>query len=136
MGMRVSPGGNRAQSGEGSGGFFKRIQSLWKDSPESRDGITEEPSEIRFRTWVMAIAMLAGPPLLFLFYAKVMFPGLTVPEALDFAQLGRNLSEGRGFVTFFVRPLALHGTNPMLQQDTIHGPLYPFLLALAFAIGG
>ena len=35
----------------------------------------------------------------------MMFPGLINGDALDFAQLGRNMSAGRGFVTFILRPL-------------------------------
>ncbi|HLK56018.1 MAG TPA: glycosyltransferase family 39 protein [Chthonomonadaceae bacterium] len=117
--------------------FRRIIQSLWRDDAADRDGITEEPSEIRFRTWVLAIAMLAGPPLLFIMYSKGMFPGLTNRDALDFAQLGHNISQGRGFSTYILRPLALtHGDNPMMQPDVVHSPLYPFLLALAFAIAG
>ena len=79
--------------------------------------------------------MLVGPLLLLLVYYKTMFPGLTNADAMDYAQLGRNLSSGRGFVTSILRPLALtHGNNPLAQPDITHGPLYPLLLALAFGV--
>ena len=66
-----------------------------------------------------------------------MFPGLTNADSLDFAQLGRNLSEGRGFTTYVLRPLSLQpNSNPLMQPDTTHGPLYPFVLALAFGVLG
>src|SRR5262249_41665743 len=56
---------------------------------------------------------------------------------IDFAQLGRNLSSGHGFSTYFLRPLALtHGNNPLRQPDLVHGPLYPLVLAIAFGILG
>src|SRR5262245_11166229 len=84
----------------------------------------------------LALTLLAGALLLFLYY-HAQFPGLKNPDALDFAQLGRNLSAGRGFVTSILRPLALtHGGNALAQPDVTHGPLYPFLLALAFGAFG
>jgi 4-amino-4-deoxy-L-arabinose transferase-like glycosyltransferase len=107
-------------------------------SKNAKNGNSEaEPSEVRFRTWALVIAMLIGPPLLLFIYDKTMFPGLTNPDALDFAQVGRNLSEGRGFVTNFIRPIALTpGANPLALPDGWHGPLYPFLLALSFGLLG
>jgi len=116
---------------------FKRIQSLWKTATPT-SGITEDASEALFRKWVVAIAMLIVPPLLLFIYYKLMFRGLMNPDAMDFAQLGRNLSSGHGFSTLILRPLALppgsHGLNALAQPDVTHGPLYPFLLALAFGM--
>jgi hypothetical protein len=64
-----------------------------------------------------------------------MFHGLVNRDALDFAQLGRNLSQGRGLVTYIIRPLAITGKGTLFNQpDTVHGPLYPFLLSLAFGV--
>ena len=116
---------------------LKRIQSLWKENETERGRSVEDPSEARFRVWVLVVAMLAAPPLLFMLYYKTMFPGLTNLEALDFAQLGRNLSAGHGFITYVLRPLALtHGAHPFGEPDTTHGPLFPFILALAFGLKG
>src|SRR5690349_21703974 len=36
------------------------------------------------------------------------FHNLSTQEAMDAAQLARNLSEGRGYTTLFVRPLSLY----------------------------
>jgi 4-amino-4-deoxy-L-arabinose transferase-like glycosyltransferase len=74
--------------------------------------------------------------LLGLFYL-LRYPGLTHGDALDFAQLGRNLLSGRGFVTFILRPLALsHGDDVFHQPELTHGPLYPILLALSMGALG
>lgn len=101
------------------------------------DGLTAEPAEVRLRTWLITIFLVVGPPVLLWLYCKAMFPGLTNTDALDFAQLGRNLSAGRGFVTYVIRPLATtFGDNALKQPDVLHGPLYPFILALAFGVGG
>jgi 4-amino-4-deoxy-L-arabinose transferase-like glycosyltransferase len=95
------------------------------------------PAPAGLPTVLLTLAMLAAPPLLLFAYFQVMFSGLTHFEALDFAQLGRNLSSGRGFSTLVLRPLALeHGSNPLYQPETVHGPLYPLLLALAIGAAG
>lgn len=117
--------------------IWKKLQLLWKDTENQGDPSLAEPSEARFRTLVLAIAVLVGPPLLLLFYYKMMFPGLNNVDALDFAQLGRNMSSGRGFVTYVIRPLAAtHGGNALGQPDVVHSPLYPFILALSFSALG
>jgi len=101
------------------------------------DGVTAEPSEVRFRKWVLTLALILVPIGLLYVHYRLMFPGLTNPDALDFAQVGRNLHEGRGFVTYVLRPLALtHGSDALRQPDLVHGPLYPFLLAMAFGALG
>ena len=96
-----------------------------------------EPSEAFFRALLMPIGMVALPLILAILYARATTAGLSRVDAIDFAQLGRNLSEGRGFVTYFLRPLALtHGFNPVHQPELMHGPLFPFVLALFFGARG
>ncbi len=117
--------------------IFRKLSLLWQDSNTGRSDGLAEPSEARFRFWALLILMLVGPPLVLGIYFGAMFPGLTNPDALDFAQIGRNLSSGRGFSTFILRPLALvHGADPLAQPDLTHGPLFPFLLSLAFGVLG
>lgn len=85
----------------------------------------------------MMLALILVPIALLYVHYRLMFPGLTNPDALDYAQVGRNLHEGRGFVTYVLRPLALtHGSDALRQPDLVHGPLYPFLLAMAFGALG
>ena len=63
----------------------------------------------------------------------------TSPEAMDAAQLARNIAEGRGYTTQFIRPLSL---DILRQQgavsddrlnsefpDITNPPVYPLLLA-------
>jgi hypothetical protein len=68
---------------------------------------------------------------------------LDSPEAMDMAQLGRNLAEGRGFTTWNIRPLSIAlqartmtnaGKSPfqLLQRphaDISNPPVYPVVLA-------
>lgn len=59
-------------------------------------------------------------------------------EAMDFAQLGRNISEGKGFETQYVRPFSLYlvhrhkGEDARLREgphpDLAHPPVYPLVL--------
>lgn len=74
--------------------------------------------------------------LLMLFAVKHLFGGdLTNADAMDYAQIARNLATGRGFCTSILRPLALTGfVSPAngVVPDLSHAPLYPYVLALAF----
>ena len=94
-------------------------------------------SENLIQKWLILGALIGIPLALLFLYYKLMFVGLVNINAFDYAQLGRNLSEGRGFTTYFLRPLALvHGDHPLRQAEVTHGPLFPILLALVFAIRG
>lgn len=43
-----------------------------------------------------------------LVYLFIQFAGLSTPTAMDQAQIAQNLSEGKGFTTDYIRPLALN----------------------------
>ena len=80
---------------------------------------------------VLAIGML---------YARLHFTGLRDREAMDCAQIARNIASGRGFVTDVVRPITLWHeggrtgrlVEPARNADLFHAPLYPSLLAAGF----
>lgn len=67
-------------------------------------------------------------------------------EAMDAAQLGRNLAAGRGFTTHFVRPLSIgvlrehrEDRSAMLDgnhPDLANAPLYPLFLSALMRIPG
>jgi len=74
-----------------------------------------------------------------LVYNLNLTQNFTSPEAMDAAQLARNIAEGRGYTTRFIRPLSL---DVLRQQgavsdeelrgafpDITNPPLYPLLLA-------
>src|SRR5579862_2545738 len=44
------------------------------------------------------------------------YRNLSSQEAMDSAQLGRNLSQGQGYTTLFIRPLSIY----LLQQHQLH----------------
>lgn len=81
---------------------------------------------------ILAFAFLA------LVYDLRCFKNFSTPEAMDAAQLARNISEGQGYTTDYIRPLSVH----LLQQhqkegqtittphpDLANAPAYPALLA-------
>ncbi len=80
-----------------------------------------------------------------LFYTATQFKGFKDAEAMDYAQLGRNLLVHKQLVTQNIRPasmwfLAEHSAqgSPRMQRhpDILHPPLYPATLATAFGLLG
>lgn len=73
-------------------------------------------------------------------YACVQFRGLVSADAMEQAQLGRNLAAGRGFSTLCIRPLDIAllarrpggAPPPELMPDIRHAPAHAAALALGF----
>jgi 4-amino-4-deoxy-L-arabinose transferase-like glycosyltransferase len=87
------------------------------------------------KAWISAILLALVAALVLGLYDRHMVSGLIRADAMDYAQIGRNLINGNGLSTYILRPLALtHGPNAMVQPDVTHGPFYPFLIALAFGL--
>jgi hypothetical protein len=87
--------------------------------------------------WALTALLLA------LYAFKRLFPGdLTDGDAMDYAQIARNITNGHGYATSILRPLALSGfVSPdphagYTTPDISRPPLYPFLLMLAFVAHG
>jgi len=103
---------------------------------------------IRFALVIMAVIALA------IIYDLSAFHNLSTSEGMDAAQLARNLSEGKGFTTGFIRPLSLSlitkknldqkggtrssATNKVSvafnHPDLANAPLYPAILAAALKL--
>ncbi|HEY1770097.1 MAG TPA: glycosyltransferase family 39 protein [Chthoniobacterales bacterium] len=92
----------------------------------------------RAAVWVrrlLALLLVVG---LALFYFIHEFRGLATAQAMDQAQIGRELIRGHGWATKFARPLAAgqlerHGKDPAQKVwiDTYNAPLPPLIDALA-----
>ena len=74
-------------------------------------------------------------------FTATQFRGLKTEEAMDYCQLGRNISFQNGLVTKTVRPLTMWhleersaDENPRigLHPDMIHAPAYPLALSGGF----
>lgn len=112
---------------------YKPDKKSEKRSAKSNQSNTEN----KLGTLLINALIIFGPILVYGIYFKLKFVGFINPDALDYAQIGRNVSAGHGFTTYILRPLALtHGNNPLNQPDVTHGPLFTFLLALAYGIFG
>ena len=104
---------------------------------EPKVAVQTKPNKAPSRMVTTLCLLTLGAALLVVLYSHRMVAGLVDSDAMDFAQLGRNLLAGHGLATHILRPLALTDTtNPLAQPDLTHGPLYPFLLALVFGIAG
>ena len=92
----------------------------------------------------MAVVVLIGG------YNWLAFRNLATQEALDAAQVGRNIAQGRGYTTLFIRPLSMflvkkhnletRGVSPAgkvadlaeirsMHPDLANPPVYPVVLA-------
>jgi 4-amino-4-deoxy-L-arabinose transferase-like glycosyltransferase len=81
--------------------------------------------------------------IIMLLFTVMQFKGLRDAEAMDYAQLGRNLMRSGRLITQCVRPASMwymieksHYHNPKIMQhpDIMHPPLYPTLLAGGFKV--
>jgi hypothetical protein len=75
------------------------------------------------------------------YYLIDEFRGLPVSQAMDQAQIGREIDRGHGWQTEFIRPLAIgelqrHGKDPKtaIWEDTYNAPIPPVLDAMAIYI--
>lgn len=91
---------------------------------------------------VKALVAMLGFLALALTWNATQFRHFASPEAMDAAQLARNLADGKGFTTRFIRPFSAHllrehaggmfldGDHP----DLANAPVYPALLAGVFRL--
>jgi 4-amino-4-deoxy-L-arabinose transferase-like glycosyltransferase len=100
------------------------------------------------RVWLRRILTLIVVGLAFALYQNNEAKNFRAPEAMDLAQLGRNLAAGQGYTTGVIRPLSLHlleehavrkGVDPrtvLVQRhpDLENPPVYPAILAVVFKV--
>lgn len=73
-----------------------------------------------------------------------LFQGLNSPQAMDQAQIAREISRGNGFTTKMIRPVAYYQTEKAAERtialvgfpDTYHSPLNPLINAAVFKLIG
>jgi len=79
-----------------------------------------------------------------LVHLLILFRGLDTPQAMDQAQIGRQVARGEGLTTQFIRPLEHHIAEqhegspvPFVDlRDTYHAPLNPLVLGAVFKLVG
>lgn len=93
----------------------------------------------RFGRWLrplliaLVLVIISAFPLV---YYKRVSQGLVSSDSMDIAQIGRNLSEGRGYVTRFVRPFNVAKLPPYVGDlsEVNHAPLAPLADAVMFKL--
>lgn len=91
------------------------------------------------RRFVIVVVILAVA----LIYLGGKFQGFAIPEAMDQAQVAREIADGHGWSTNFIRPLAIwqleHNKIPLPKDnfpDTFNAPLPPLVNALPVKLAG
>ncbi|MCW5559811.1 MAG: hypothetical protein KIT22_18495, partial [Verrucomicrobiae bacterium] len=98
------------------------------------------------QVWLRRLVALVLVVLFGVIYQMTEARNFSAPDAMDAAQLGRNLAEGRGYTTGVIRPLSLHllqsraaavGEDPRAvltapHPDIENPPVYPLMLAALF----
>src|SRR5450432_2440835 len=100
--------------------------------------------------YLRIFALALGVVALAFLYDLRAYRNLAAPEAMDAAQLARNISEGKGYTTLFLRPFSLYlvqrhneAKSPLAltnaafdfaqiktaHPDLANPPVYPLLLA-------
>lgn len=105
-------------------------------------GIQEWIHKLEEGDWARYIkmgALLLGLIALTVAYDLRAYKNFTTQEAMDAAQLARNISEGKGYTTDYIRPLSIYllqrhsgDSGPVLNEshpDLANAPVYPGLLA-------
>ncbi len=74
-------------------------------------------------------------------FAWTQFRGLDNPDAMNYAQIARNMASGRGFVSGYINPIDAKDVKIKTDKDgrifvpeTRVAPVYPWLLSLGFKI--
>jgi len=95
----------------------------------------EQGPAYRYLSYVVGVIFFAT---ITVFYDSALYRNLSTVEGMDAAQLARNISQGKGYTTDFVRPFSIYllqkhrgETNalPELHPDLANPPAYPALLA-------
>ena len=100
----------------------------------------EEGAGSHLVKWLLFVVVLVAMATLYNYRA---FQHFSHPEAMDTAQIARNLAEGKGYTTEFVRPASLFYLNKKTKDvhldkphpDLSNAPLYPWLLSWWMRVG-
>lgn len=111
---------------------------------EQLQSVVNSLSDGRFAKGIRTLLFLSCAVAIYALYAAAQFRGLHDATAMEQAQIGRRLAEGRGFTTACVRPFDLwlltrRGTRELAMDripDIHHAPLYPWLLSVGFRVAG
>lgn len=90
--------------------------------------------QLSFKEWGIALFFFAIA-ICFMNYS-LHFNGFIHNDSSDYAQLARNIYEGKGYSTSVLRPLVYKFYQTLPQPEITRVPGYPYLLALFFKLFG
>src|SRR4029453_3147888 len=114
----------------------KRTNKIMPGAADFVQKAVHTPENGKMATWMrrfLAVAVIATLGVYHLYY----FRGLATAQAMDQAQIGRNIASLRGWKTNVIRPravgqLAANHKNPLnMVYDTYEAPLPPLVHAFA-----
>ncbi|MBM3502044.1 MAG: hypothetical protein FJX74_25610, partial [Armatimonadetes bacterium] len=107
------------------------------ESKEGRDPGVPASRRVDRRVLGIGVLIAAAAVGVYAAYGRAHGGSLLDPEAMEYAQLARNLARGEGFTTNIVRPLSLARVqNISHHPDLYHAPLHPLWMAGFFRLGG
>ena len=114
-----------------------QVWNVIADMEQKRKSFSLSPLSVRnldVMRLLPAVVVIVIALLMTVLFYKLCYVGLQTRDAIDVAQIARNISEGHGFTTRFVRPSnSLYFKNPgKFYPELNHGPLYPLVVALVF----
>jgi hypothetical protein len=96
----------------------------------------------RASLWIRRVIVAALVVLIAVMWFAFKFNGFSVPEAMDQAQIGRQIATGQGYTTLYARPLAMHlglartGSLSLPLPEVSQAPLGPLINAVVFRLTG
>lgn len=96
----------------------------------------------RASLWIRRVIVTVLMVLIAVMWFALKFNGFSVPEAMDQAQIGRQIAQGKGYTTLYARPLAMHlglartGQMTVPMPEVSQAPLGPLINAAAFRLTG
>ena len=96
----------------------------------------------RASLWIRRVIVAVLMVLIAVMWFAFKFNGFSVPEAMDQAQIGRQLATGQGYTTLYARPLAMHlglartGSISLPLPEVSQAPLGPLINAAVFRLTG
>lgn len=124
------------------------LHMQYNEPPKGIQELIHSLEEGQGKVWLQRFIVLLLTLIVLGLYHIDGVKNFSTAEAMDLAQLGRGLSEGRGFSTQIIRPISLHlqssravaqGRDPRLlitgaHPDISNPPVYPLMLGALFKV--
>ena len=93
------------------------VHMQYNEPPKGIQELIHSLEEGQGRVWLQRFIVLLLTLIVLGLYHIDGVRNFSTSEAMDLAQVGRSLSEGRGFSTQIIRPVSLHLQTPQAQEQ-------------------